>query len=114
TVSVHCNTRSEQVMICLRYFAIFLVSLSIPCLAALFLSCFYLLSFQKTYPCKPGGGALPFQEAPVSCFRFCTCAPKNVSQDIFTHLFRIFVHMEARSAGRRTYPRACSEAHLWQ
>src|ERR1700680_1603480 len=44
----------------------------------------------------PGGGALPLQEAPVSCFRFCTCAPKNVSQDIFTHLFRIFVHMEAR------------------
>src|SRR5258708_31302023 len=38
----------------------------------------------------------------------------TISVAVMSFRFRIVVHMEVRPAGRRTYPRACSEAHLWQ
>src|SRR6266851_2067854 len=53
TVSVHCDTRCEQVIVCLRYLFMMLVSLSITGLASLFLLLLRFLSCQKTYPCKP-------------------------------------------------------------
>src|SRR6266849_4178937 len=52
TVAVHCDTRSEQVIVCLRYLFMMLVSLSITGLASLFLLLVRFLSCQKTYPCK--------------------------------------------------------------
>src|SRR6266516_4766758 len=76
TVAVHCDTRSEQVIGCLRYLFMMLVSLSITGLASLFLLLVRFLSCQKpTHVCRLGR---PGQE--VNAYGGCPTIYESVSQ----------------------------------